>query len=67
MATKHPEICVPVVSSGSDYRLVDHVIKATRRAGLGSEEIEAFCNEALCGEDRELLLICGRWVTLVPR
>jgi hypothetical protein len=66
MATKHPEICVTIEASVDDYRLVDHVIKAMRRAGLASEEIEEFCDEALCGEDRELVRICSRWVTLVP-
>ena len=66
MAIKYPEIRVTVASSGNDYRLVDHVIKAMRRAGLASEEIEEFCDEAMGGEDRELLRICSNWVTLVP-
>jgi len=66
MATKHPEICVTVEASGDDYRLVDHVIKAMRRAGLATEEIEEFFDEAMSGEDRELVRICSRWVTLVP-
>jgi hypothetical protein len=66
MATKHPEICVTVEASSDDYRLVDHVIKAMRGAGLATAEIEEFCNEAMSGEDRELLRICSRWVTLVP-
>jgi hypothetical protein len=43
MATKHPEIRVAVEASGDDYRLVDHVIKAMRSAGLAAE-IEEFCD-----------------------
>jgi hypothetical protein len=54
MATKHPEIRVAVEASRDDYRLVDHVIKAMRSAGLATAEIEEFCDEAMCGEDREL-------------
>jgi hypothetical protein len=67
MATKHPEISVTVEASGDDYRLVDHVIKAMRGAGVATAEIEEFCDEAMSGADRELLRICSRWVTLVPR
>jgi hypothetical protein len=66
MATKHPEICVTVEASVGDYRIIDHVIKAMRRAGLAAKKIEEFCDEAMSGEDRELLRICSRWVTLVP-
>jgi hypothetical protein len=64
--TKHPEIHVAVEASGDDYRLVDHVIKAMRSAGLATAEIEEFCDEAMSGEDLDLLWICSRWVTLVP-
>jgi hypothetical protein len=45
MATKHPEICVTVEAFVDDYRVIDHVIKAMRRAGLAAEEIEEFCDE----------------------
>jgi hypothetical protein len=37
-----------------------------RRAGIQAEEIEAFWEEVISAEDRDLLRICGRWVTLVP-
>jgi hypothetical protein len=66
MATKHPQICVTIEASTDDFRIVDQVIKAMRSAGLATEEIDEFCEEAMSGEDRELLRICGRWVTLVP-
>jgi hypothetical protein len=59
MATKHPEIRVAIEASGDDYRLIDHVIKAMRSAGLATAEIEEFCDEAVSGEDRELLRIAA--------
>jgi hypothetical protein len=50
--------------AGDDFRIIDHVIKALRRAGIPAEEIETFCDEVMSGGDRDLLLTCGRWVTL---
>jgi hypothetical protein len=41
--------------AGDDFRIIDHVIKALRRAGIPAEEIEAFCDEAMSGGERELL------------
>jgi hypothetical protein len=49
-----------------DFRVIDHVIKAMRRAGIPADEIEKFCDEAMSSDDRELLRICGRRVTLAP-
>jgi hypothetical protein len=66
MAAKHPDIRVTLDAASDDFRIIDHVIKAMRRAGIPAEEIETFCDEAMSGEDRELLRICGRWVTLAP-
>jgi hypothetical protein len=66
MAAKHPEIRIKLEVAGDDFRIVDHVTKATRRAGIQAEEIEAFWEEVISAEDRDLLRICGRWVTLVP-
>jgi hypothetical protein len=39
MAAKHPEIRVKLGVAGDDFRVVDHVTKAMRRAGLRPEEI----------------------------
>ena len=64
MTAKHPEISVKIDVAGNDFRIIDHVIKAMRRAGIPADEIEKFCDEAMSGDDRELLRICGRWVTL---
>ena len=66
MVAKHPEIRVKLEVTGDDFRVVDHVTKAMRRAGIHAEEIEEFWEEAISAEDRDLLLICGRWVTVVP-
>jgi hypothetical protein len=66
MAIKHPEIRVTLDAAGDDFRVIDHVIKAMRRAGIPADEIEKFCDEAMSNDDRELLRICGRWVTLAP-
>jgi hypothetical protein len=66
MAAKHPEIRVRLDVAGDDFRVVDRVTKAMRQAGIQPEEIEKFWDEAISGEDRDLLRICGRWVTLVP-
>jgi hypothetical protein len=64
MAAKHPDIRVTFNAAGDDFRIIDHVIKASRRAGIPAEEIETFFDEAMSGGDRELLRTCGRWVTL---
>ena len=66
MAAKHPEIRVKLEVAGNDFRVVDHVTKAMRRAGIQPEEIEEFWEEAISAEDRDPLLICERWVTVVP-
>jgi hypothetical protein len=42
--------------AGDDFRIIDHVIKALRRAGIPAEEIETFCDEVMSGGDRDLLL-----------
>jgi hypothetical protein len=50
MAAKHPDIRVTLNAAGDDFRIIDHVIKALRRAGVPAEEIETFCDEAMSGE-----------------
>ena len=65
MTVRHPEICVCVVPEArSDFRIVDHVTKAMRKAGVPREEIDQFCDEAVAAAERELLRICGEWVTV---
>jgi hypothetical protein len=62
MTAKHPEIRVKLEAARDDFRIVDHVTKAMRRAGIRPEEIEEFWTEAISAEDRDLLRICGQWV-----
>jgi hypothetical protein len=66
MAAKYPEVFVSLDGAGDDFRIVGQVTKAMRRVGIPEEEIENFCDEAISGRDRDLLRICGRWVTLAP-
>ena len=66
MTTRHPEISVKIDMVGNDFRIIDHVAKALRKAGVPAEEIDKFCDEVMSGDDHDLLRICGQWVTLVP-
>jgi hypothetical protein len=67
VTVRHPEICVSVVpETRNDFRIIDHVTKALRKAGVPREEIDQFCDEALAAAESDLLLICGQWVMLVP-
>jgi hypothetical protein len=65
VTVKHPEIRVSVVAEArGDFRIVDYVTKALRKAGVPQEEIDQFCDEALAAAEKELLRICGEWVTV---
>jgi hypothetical protein len=66
MAAKHPEVRIRLDGASDDFRIIDRVTKAMRQAGIPPEEIEQFCDEAMSCEDRDLLRICERWVTLEP-
>jgi hypothetical protein len=63
---RHPEIVVKLAGPTNDFSVVDHVTKALRKAGISTEEIDQFCDEALASTESELMQICGQWVTLVP-
>jgi hypothetical protein len=65
VTVRHPEIRVSVVPEArSDFRIVDHVTKAMRKAGVPREEIDQFCDEAVAAAEKELLRICREWVTV---
>jgi hypothetical protein len=66
MTAKHPEILVRLAGPANDFCILDNVTKALRKAGVPAEEIDQFCDEAMSGDDHDLLRICGQWVTLVP-
>jgi hypothetical protein len=67
VTVRHPEIRVSVMPEArNDFRIIDCVTKALRKAGVPHEEIDQFCDEALAAGERDLLQICGEWVTVVP-
>jgi hypothetical protein len=67
VTVRHPEIRVNVVPEArNDFRIIDYVTKASRKAGVPRQEIDQFCDEALAAGESELLQICGEWVTVVP-
>ena len=66
MTARHPEISVKIDVAGNDFRIIDHVSKALRKAGVPAKEIDEFCDEVMSGDDHDLLRRCGQWVTLVP-
>jgi hypothetical protein len=62
---KHPEILVRLSRPGNDFTILGDVTKALRDAGVPVEEIDKLCDTALSATERDLLQICGQWVTLV--
>jgi hypothetical protein len=65
MMAKHPEIVVRLSRPGNDFSILGEVTKALRNAGVLAEEIDKLCDVALSATERDLLQICGRWVTLI--
>jgi hypothetical protein len=63
---RHPEIVVKLAAPANDFAVVDHVTKALRKAGIPTEEIDQFCDQAMASKESELMQICGQWVNLVP-
>jgi hypothetical protein len=62
---KHPEILVRLSGPGNDFSILGDVTKALRNAGVPVEEIDKLCDMALSATEKDLLPICGQWVTLV--
>jgi hypothetical protein len=40
-------------ATANDFSVVDHVTKALRKAGIPTEEIDQFCDEALASTESE--------------
>jgi hypothetical protein len=64
MPVKHPQIRVRLAGPANDFCILDNVTKALRKAGVPAEEIDQFCDQALAATEKDLLQICGQWVTL---
>lgn len=59
---KHPEITVRLVGEdGNAFAIIGRCRRAMRRAGLDSDEIEAFSAEATSGNYDHLLQTCMVW------
>jgi hypothetical protein len=54
MTTRHPEISVKIDVAANDFRIIDHVAKALRKAGVPAEEIDRFCDEVMSGDTADM-------------
>ena len=62
---KYPEIEVDLVGQdGNAFVVLGTVSRAMRRAGVSSEEINSFYDEATSGDYDHLLSTCMEWVTV---
>lgn len=62
---KYPEIEVELVGQdGNAFVILGAVRRAMRSAGVSSEEIDSFYDEATSGDYDHLLSTCMRWVTV---
>lgn len=60
-----PKYSIEVQLSGEDgngFLIVGRVSKALRRAGVSSEEIEQYREEATAGDYDNLITVTGKWV-----
>jgi len=57
---RHPEIKVRL--TGNALEVIHAVTKAMRRAGVKSNELEAFRKEAFSGSYTDLIETCREWV-----
>ena len=60
---KYPDITVRLVGEdGNAFAILGRVRKALSRAGVSSEEINLFMQEATAGDYDNLLQTCMEWV-----
>ena len=65
MNTKYPEVRVDLFSIDSNaFSIMGAVSKAMRRAGISSEERDAYFKEATSGDYDQLLATTMRWVSI---
>lgn len=64
--TKHPEVELHLSEEdGNAFAIMGRAIKAMRRAGLSSEEIKAYRDEATSGDYDNLLQVTMRYFSCV--
>jgi len=62
---KYPDITVQLTGEdGNAFLILGKVRKALRRAGVPSEERDAFTTEATSGDYDHLLQTCMKWVNV---
>jgi hypothetical protein len=63
MTPLHPEVIVKLTGSdGNAFAILGKVRRALRDAGVATEEIERYTNEATAGDYDKLLATTMRWV-----
>jgi hypothetical protein len=66
MEPKHPNITVQLTGrDGNAFMILGLCQREARRAGLSTEEINAFHEEATSGDYSHLLATCERWFNCV--
>lgn len=59
---KYPEVSIKLVGEdGNAFAILGRCQRAARKAGIPSEEITNFMNEAKSGSYVDLLLTCQKW------
>jgi hypothetical protein len=63
MQIKYPNIKVQLSGEdGNAFAIIGRCRQAMRRAGVPTEEVTKFCNEATAGDYNHLLQTCMKWV-----
>lgn len=62
---KYPNVNVKLVGEdGNAFAILGRVKQAMRRAGVPSNEINEFLEEAMSGDYNKLLTTCMKWVAV---
>ena len=62
---KYPKVVVQLTGKdGNAFAIIGNVSSALRRAKVDAEEIGKFREEAMSGDYNNLLVTCGKWVSV---
>lgn len=62
---RYPDVEVNLIGEDSNAMLILGIVRREmRRARVPSDDIEAFTQEAMSGDDNHLLQTCMKWVTV---